>query len=79
MSLKASHFKGVYTYGGLFYIPLGKPVSSAQFSSLKCLYINAHSMGSKHEELVVCVQLQGHGFIAVMETWWDSSNAVVDG
>jgi len=79
MSPKASHLKCVYTYGGLSCIPLRKPASLAQFSSLKCLYVNTHIMGNKQEELEVCVQLQGHDFIAVMETWWEGLNAVMDG
>jgi len=36
-------------------------------------------MGNKQEELEGCVQLQGHDFIAVMETWWEGLNTVMDG
>lgn len=34
--------------------------------SLKCLYTNACSMGSKQEELEICVQLQGYDLIGIM-------------
>ena len=39
-------------------------------------------MGSKQEDLEVCVWSQGHDLVAIKETWWDSShdwNAVMDG
>lgn len=44
-------------------------------ASLKCLYTNAHSMGTKkqHVELDVCVQLQGYYYVGIMETCWDGS------
>lgn len=59
--------------------PLEIPAASV---SLKCLYTNVHSMGSKQEEPEICVGLQGHGLTEITEVWWDSShdwNAVVDG
>lgn len=40
-------------------------------TSLKCLYINACSMGNKEEELEINVQLLGFNLIAVTWTWWD--------
>jgi len=49
---------------------------------LKCLHTNACSIGNKQEELEIYVQSQGHDFIAITETWWDSShdwNVVIDG
>lgn len=47
---------------------------SAQLgASLKWLYANAYSVGNKPEELHICLQLQGYGFIGVTEVWWDSS------
>ena len=42
---------------------------------LKCLYTNAGSMGNKHGELEICVQLQGYGLVGITETWWDGSHA----
>lgn len=45
------------------------------------LYINAHTMGNKQEELEICVWSQGYDLIAITETWWDISydwNAIVE-
>jgi len=52
------------------------------YSSLKCLYTNAHRMENKQEELKICVQSEGHDLVAITETWWDNSHdwhAVLDG
>lgn len=38
--------------------------------SLKCLHTKARSMGSKHEELENCVQLQGWVLAGIPEMWW---------
>ncbi|TRZ09133.1 hypothetical protein HGM15179_017974 [Zosterops borbonicus] len=40
----------------------------------QCLYTNAHGMGSKPEELEICVQSQGFDLIVITETWWNSSH-----
>ncbi|GAB0193231.1 mitochondrial enolase superfamily member 1 [Grus japonensis] len=77
---KANCLKGVCGYGGPSCTPPEKPPHS--ITSPKCMYINAHSMGNKQEELEVCVQSQGHDLIAITETRWDSLhdwNAVMDG
>lgn len=41
--------------------------------SLKCLYTNPRSMGSK-QELEICVSSEGHDLIAITEVWLDSSH-----
>lgn len=49
---------------------------------MKCLYTNAHRVGSKQEELEICVQSQGFDHIVITEMWWNSShdwNVVVKG
>ncbi|GAB0180798.1 hypothetical protein GRJ2_000545100 [Grus japonensis] len=51
--------------------PASKSASSG--AQLKCLYVNAWSMGDKQEELETCVCLQGCDLIGITETWWDSS------
>ncbi|GAB0210150.1 hypothetical protein GRJ2_003480800 [Grus japonensis] len=51
--------------------PANKSASSG--AQLKCLYVNARSMGNKQEELEMCVRLQGYDLIGITETWWDSS------
>ena len=43
-------------------------------ASLKCLYASTRSMGNKHDELEICVQLQGYGLTGITEAWWDSSH-----
>lgn len=30
-------------------------------------------MGNRHEELELCVQLQGYDLVGITETWWDGS------
>lgn len=50
-------------------------------SQLKCIYINARSMGNKQEVLEPIV-LSESNIVAITETWWDDSHswsAVVDG
>ena len=42
---------------------------NAAKSQLKCLYTNAHSMGSKQEEVETEVQLENYHLTAVTETW----------
>ena len=42
--------------------------------SLKCLYTNARSVGSKQEELEIRVQAGGKDLGAITETWWDRSH-----
>ena len=42
--------------------------------SLKCLYTNALSVGSKQEELEIRVQAGGGDLGAITETWWDRSH-----
>jgi len=77
---KSNHVKGGYGYGKSSCTPPGKPACS--ITSLKCLYINARSMGNKQEELEICVWSQGDDLIAVTEIWWDRScgwSAVIDG
>lgn len=53
-----------------------KPVLGNQHAegvSLKCLYINAHSMGNIRNE--ICVQrLQVYSLIGITEMWWDGSH-----
>lgn len=82
MTQKASHLKGVCSYGGFSCIPLGKLASSAFFSSMKGLYTNACRMGNKQKVLEIFVHSQGHDLYLVLETWWGSSydwNGVMDG
>ena len=38
-------------------------------ASLKCLHTNAHSTENKHEQLRICVQLQGHDLVWIREMW----------
>lgn len=40
-------------------------------TQLKCIYTNAHSMGSKHKKLEAIVQQKSYVF-SIMETWDDS-------
>jgi len=49
---------------------------------LKCIYINAHSMGNKQEELEAIVQQDSYDLVTTIETWWNDSrdwNAATDG
>jgi len=41
---------------------------------MKCLYTNAHSMGSKQEELEATVLLESYDLVAITETRWDESH-----
>ena len=43
-------------------------------TSLKCLNTNACSMGNKHNELDICVQLQGCNLVGIMEMRWGGSH-----
>ncbi|XP_026699620.1 secreted frizzled-related protein 4 [Athene cunicularia] len=60
-------------------LPKKKMGSIAQ---LKSIYTNAHSMGSKQEQLEARnVQLENYDPVAITETWWDDSHkgsAVMD-
>lgn len=43
--------------------------SSAQ---LKCMYINAQSVGNKQEEQEAIVQQENYAIVTNTERWWDS-------
>ena len=43
-------------------------------AKLKCLYINACSMGNKQEELETMARVGKYDLIAIMETWWNKTN-----
>jgi len=45
-----------------------------QQTRMKCLYMNAHSVGNKQEELEATVMLESYDLIALTETWWDESH-----
>ena len=34
----------------------------------------ARSMGNKHKELEICVQLQGYDLVGITKMWWDGSH-----
>jgi len=59
------------------------PVSGLRLTAqLKCIYINAHSMGNKQEELEAILQQDSCDLVAITETWWDDSHdwsAAMDG
>lgn len=81
MSQKASHLRSVHSIGESSCIYLRKPASSAPSYSLKCLYSSASYVENQQEDPEICVQLQGHDAITIMETLWDSLNdwnAVMD-
>lgn len=40
-------------------------------TQLKCLYTNAHSMGSKQEKLEATLQLESYNLITITKTWWE--------
>ncbi|GAB0199184.1 mitochondrial enolase superfamily member 1 [Grus japonensis] len=51
-------------------------------AQLKCIYINARSMGNKQEQLEAIVQQDSCDLVAITETWWDDSHdwsAAMDG
>jgi len=51
-------------------------------AQLKCIYINACSMGNKQVELEAIVQQDSYDLVAITEKWWDDSHdwsAVMDG
>jgi len=43
-------------------------------AQIKCLYMNARSMGNKQKELEATVLLESYDLIALTETWWDESH-----
>ncbi|KAK4813839.1 hypothetical protein QYF61_001937 [Mycteria americana] len=59
------------------------PVKETQTTAqLKCLYINARSMGNKQEELEAIVHQENYDMVAITETRWDDSHnwsAAMDG
>lgn len=52
----------------------GSEESAHLCACLNCLYTDAHNMGTKEEELEVCVQFLDYDLFVIMETW-DSSQA----
>lgn len=38
--------------------------------------MHVHSTGNKHDELEICVHLQGHNLAAITETLWDGLLAI---
>ena len=60
-------------------VALGDPRFSrkavTQKAQLKCLYINAHSLGNKQEELETMMHLENYDLVAITETWWDDSHS----
>ncbi|KAK4808264.1 hypothetical protein QYF61_020755 [Mycteria americana] len=68
--------------------PLQNPVlektkgENRKTSHLKCIYINARSLGNKQEELELCAQSESYDIIGATATWWDNSHEwriVMDG
>ncbi|KAF4803570.1 nipped-B-like protein [Turdus rufiventris] len=59
-----------WQHGLQVYQPL-PPVLYHQQMQLNCIYTNAHSMGSKQEELEAMVQQGNYDIVAIMETWRD--------
>jgi len=51
-----------------------KGCSSMKMTQMKCLSMNARSMGNKQEELEATTLLESYDPIAVTETWWDASH-----
>ncbi|KAK4828701.1 hypothetical protein QYF61_000539 [Mycteria americana] len=47
-------------------VALGKQEEFGQKHS-DCLYTSAHGMGNKHDELEICVELQGYNFVGIMD------------
>ena len=45
-----------------------------QGAQLQCVYISAHSMGNKQEELEAIVRQASYDLVAIMEMWWDHSH-----
>ena len=43
-------------------------------AQLKCLSINACSMGNNQEKLESVVQLENYDLLAIMEAWWGDSH-----
>jgi len=43
-------------------------------AQMKCLYMNARSMGNKQEELEATVLLERYDLVALTETWWNVSH-----
>jgi len=53
-----------------------------QVSHLKCMYTNAHSLGSKEEELALHAQYESYDVMGIIETCWEDSHdwkTTVDG
>jgi len=51
-------------------------------AQLKCIYINACSMGNKQEELEGFVQQDSYDLVTITEAWWDDCHdwsAAMDG
>ncbi|XP_054058617.1 UPF0462 protein C4orf33 homolog isoform X2 [Rissa tridactyla] len=49
---------------------------------LKCIYMNARSMGNKRDELEAIAQQDSYDVVAITETWWDDChdwNAAMNG
>lgn len=81
MGLKRGHLQHLYISkemparyhdGEILQSPSREPTCWG--ASLKCLYTNACSMGNKHDEIQICVQLQGYKLAGIAETWWDGSH-----
>ncbi|PKU36248.1 mitochondrial fission process protein 1 [Limosa lapponica baueri] len=47
---------------------------AGQLAQLKCIYMNACSMGNKQEELEAIVQQENYDIVAITETWWEDSH-----
>lgn len=43
-------------------------------AQLKCLYVNACSMGNKQDQLEAMVQLENCDLTAITEMWWNESH-----
>ena len=50
-----------------------KGLGVRQGAQLKCIYVNAHSMGNK-QELEAIVQQANYDFFDIMEIWWNHSH-----
>lgn len=45
---------------------------AGQLTQMKCVYLNAHSMGKKQEDWEAIVQQENYDIVIITEMWWDA-------
>ncbi|KAK4816349.1 hypothetical protein QYF61_015663 [Mycteria americana] len=63
-----------HQYHSVNIFPPSNPAKREKEAKAKSKKKCTDKIGNKHDELEICVQLQGYDLVGIMEAWWDGSH-----